>query len=63
MENETGSPKNFRELVRWATTPPQIYAVYLVLLILVWATSFYAGTLSPRKTQTPLAPPVSAPQR
>jgi hypothetical protein len=58
MDNETGLQK----LIRWAKTPPQIYVVYLVGLILVWMVSFYAGTLNPRKGQTPAPPPVSAPR-
>jgi len=47
--------------VRWAKTPPQVYVVYLVALILVWLVSFYAGTLNPKRSQSP-APPVSAPR-
>ena len=58
MDNETGLQK----LIRWAKTPPQVYVVYLVGLILVWMVSFYAGTLNPRKGQTPAPPPVSAPR-
>jgi hypothetical protein len=55
-----GGPK---KLWRWLSTPPQVYVVYLVGLILVWMVSFYAGTLNPRKTVTPMSPPVSAPVR
>ena len=64
MSNEIGSPGTFRRLVRWAKTPPQVYVVYLVGLILVWLVSFYAGTLNPRKTPTAPGPvpPVSAPR-
>ncbi len=64
MSNDTGSPGTIRRLVRWASTPPQVYVVYLVGLILVWLVSFYAGTMNPRKAPTPLspAPPVSAPR-
>ena len=54
---------NPRSLWRWATTPPQSYAVYLIVLILVWLGSFYIGTLRP-KTPTGLGPaPVASPQR
>ena len=44
MANESG-PKS---LWRWAITPPQSYAVYLVALVLVYLLSFYAGTLKPQ---------------
>jgi hypothetical protein len=64
MDNEPGArPKNVKELVRWASAPPQVYVVYLIGLILVWVVSFYAGTLNPKRTLSPAAPPVSAPQR
>jgi hypothetical protein len=63
MENDSGPPSNFKDLVQWATKPPQIYAVYLIGLILVWGVSFYAGTLNPRKTQGQAPPQVSVPQR
>lgn len=64
MSNEIGSPGTFRRLVRWAKTPPQVYVVYLVGLILVWLVSFYAGTLNPRKAPPAPAPapPISAPR-
>ena len=38
-----------RDLARWATTPPQSYAVYFVCLFLIGGLSFYAGTLKPKK--------------
>ena len=63
MDNQTGPESGFRRLWRWLSTPPQIYVFYLTLLILVWLVSFYAGTLNPRKTVTPLSPPVTAPVR
>jgi hypothetical protein len=51
-------------LWRWATTPPQVYVVYVLALILVWGVSFLAGTLNPKKTASPMSPPpASAPQR
>jgi hypothetical protein len=58
MDNETGLQK----LVRWAKTPPQVYVVYLVGLILVWMVSFYAGTLNPKRGQNPAPPPVTTPR-
>lgn len=50
-------------LWRWASKPPQVYVVYLAALILVWGLSFLAGTMNPKKTGSPMSPPVSAPQR
>ena len=58
MDNETGLAK----FIHWAKTPPQVYVVYLVALILVWLVSFYAGTLNPKRSQSPAPPPVSAPR-
>ena len=52
-------PKN---LVQWAVTPPQSYAVYLVCLFLVAGLSFYAGSLKPKKSIGMGPPPVSAPR-
>ena len=46
MENETGAAAAIRGFARWAITPPQSYAVYLVCLFLVAGLSFYAGTLN-----------------
>lgn len=60
--DDTTSPGTLRRLVRWATTPPQAYGVYLVCLVLVWLVSFYAGTLKPKKTTDLGPPPVTAPR-
>jgi hypothetical protein len=53
MANKTKKPRgvtaSIDELWRWSTTPPQSYLVYVVLLILVLASSYYAGTLNPKK--------------
>jgi hypothetical protein len=46
---ETGPAAAIREFARWATTPPQSYAVYLICLFLVAGGSFYVGTLKPKK--------------
>ncbi len=64
MNNYTGSPGTFRRLVRWTSTPPQVYVVYVLALLVVWYISFYAGTLNPRKAPTSLAPapPGAAPR-
>ncbi|WP_367116358.1 hypothetical protein [Bradyrhizobium sp.] len=48
--------------MRWATTPPQAYGVYLVILVLVYLLSFYAGTLKPQKATDIGPPPVTAPR-
>jgi hypothetical protein len=49
MEKATGPAEAIRGFARWAITPPQSYAVYLVCLFLVAGLSFYAGTLKPKK--------------
>lgn len=58
MSDNTG----IRKLLRWATTPPQSYVVYLITLILVWLVSFYAGTMRPKKADGLGPPAVSVPQ-
>jgi hypothetical protein len=58
MENETGPLAAIRGFARWAITPPQSYAVYLVCLFLVAGLSFYAGTLKPKKAVGLGPPPV-----
>jgi hypothetical protein len=52
----------FKKLIRWATAKPQVYVVYLLGLIMVWLVSFYAGTLNPKRSQSPAPPPISAPR-
>jgi hypothetical protein len=59
MNDDTG----IRRWLRWATTPPQSYAVYLIVLVLVWLGSFYLGTLRPKTSPGLGPPPVSVPQR
>jgi hypothetical protein len=62
MENETGTAAALRSFARWAITPPQSYAVYLVCLFLVAGLSFYAGSLKPKKAVGLGPPPMSAPR-
>lgn len=62
MENQTGPSEGFRGFVRWAMTPPQAIAVYLVVLFLVAGLSFYVGSLKPKKAVGIGPPPVSAPR-
>lgn len=61
MTNPPTPDSSPKKLWRWLSTPPRVYVVYLVGLILVWMVSFYAGTLNPRKTITPMQAPLSAP--
>jgi hypothetical protein len=62
MENETGTAAAIRGFARWAITPPQSYAVYLVCLFLVAGLSFYAGTLKKKAAVGMGPPPMSAPR-
>jgi hypothetical protein len=62
MENESGPAAAIRGIVRWAITPPQSYVVYLVALFLVAGSSFYIGTLKPKKAVGLGPPPISAPR-
>jgi len=62
MENQTRPTATIRSVVRWAITPPQSYAVYLVALFLVAGLSFYAGSLNPKKAGGLGPPPVSTPR-
>ena len=55
-------PVGIKGLVRWAITPPQSYAIYLVGLFLVAGLSFYVGTLKPKKAVSVGPPPISAPR-
>jgi hypothetical protein len=62
MANENGPAAAIRGIVRWAITPPQSYVVYLVALFLVAGSSFYIGTLKPKKAIGLGPPPMSAPR-
>jgi hypothetical protein len=61
MENQT-SPTGFKAILRWAMTPPQSYAVYLIALLLVFGLSYFAGTMKPKNSAGIGPPPVSAPR-
>jgi hypothetical protein len=61
MENQT-SPTGFKGLLRWAITPPQSYAVYLIGLFLMFGLSFYVGSMKPKNAVGVGPPPVSAPR-
>jgi len=62
MENNTDPVAAIRGFLRWAITPPQSYAVYLVCLFLVAGLSFYVGTLRPKKPIGLGPPPISVPR-
>jgi hypothetical protein len=62
MSDDTAPPRTVKGLIRWATTPPQAWGVYLLALLLVWLVSFYAGTLKPKKTPDGAPPAASAPK-
>lgn len=61
MENQTG-PAGIKRLMRWAITPPQSYAVYLVGLFLMFGLSFYVGSMKPKNAVGLAPPPLSAPR-
>ena len=48
MEKQNEPAGGLRGFVRWAMTPPQSVAVYLLCLFLVAGLSFYVGTLKPK---------------
>ncbi|MEY9120731.1 hypothetical protein [Bradyrhizobium yuanmingense] len=62
MSDDNSPPRTFKGLVRWATTPPQAWCVYLLAILLVWLISFYAGTLKPKKTPDASPPTATAPR-
>jgi hypothetical protein len=63
MEHQPDPATPPKTWVQWAMTPPQSYAVYLVALFLVATTSFYVGTLRPKKPIGLGPPPMSAAPR
>ncbi|WP_455405550.1 hypothetical protein [Rhodopseudomonas parapalustris] len=48
MPNQAPERMSFDGLLRWATTPPQAYVVYLICVVLVGGVSFYVGTFKPK---------------
>ena len=62
MENNTDPQAAIRGFWRWAITPPQSYAIYLVCLFLVAGLSFYVGTLRPKKPVGLGPPAITAPR-
>jgi len=62
MEQQDNPAGGWRALLRWAMTPPQSVAVYFIVLVLVLGTSFYAGTLKPKKATEIGAPSVTVPR-
>jgi hypothetical protein len=63
MEQQPDPATPPKTWVQWAMMPPQSYAVYLVALFLVATTSFYVGTLRPKKPTGLGPPPMSAAPR
>ena len=61
MQNRSNQPMSFGALLRWATTPPQAYVVYLLCVVLVGGLSFYIGTLKPNRHPALAPPPANAP--
>jgi len=62
MEQPSDPAGGWRALLRWAMTPPQSVAVYFIVLVLVLGTSFYAGTLKPKKPMNAAPPSVAVPR-
>ena len=62
MEKDTDRAAANQGFLRWAITPPQSYALYLVCLFLVAGLSFYVGTLKPKKAVGMAPPAVSVPR-
>jgi hypothetical protein len=61
MEKQPEPKAAPKGLVQWAITPPQSYFVYLIALFLVAGSSFYIGSLRPKKPVGLGPPPMSAP--
>lgn len=61
MEKDT-APSSFKNFLHWAIKPPQAFAVYLVVAVLIGAASFYAGTMKPKGAHGFGPPPMNAPR-
>ena len=61
MTNQNG-PAGLKGLLRWAITPPQSYAVYLIGLFLMFGLSYFVGTMKPKNAVDMGPPPLSAPR-
>jgi hypothetical protein len=62
MEKQPDQKATAKGLLQWATTPPQSYLVYVLLVILVGGISFLAGSMRPKKAPGFAPPPISAPR-
>ena len=62
MKNDSKQPPERKNLLQWAITPPQSYALYLGALIVIFVSSFYIGTMKPKNAVGLSPPPVSAPR-
>lgn len=61
MANDT-SPAGLKGILRWAITPPQSYAIYLIGLFLMFGLSYFVGTMKPKNAVGMGPPPVTAPR-
>jgi hypothetical protein len=61
MANET-NPAGLKGMLRWAITPPQSYAVYLISLFLIFSLSYFAGTMKQKHALGMGPPPASTPR-
>ena len=62
MDKPPGRSATPKSLLKWAITPPQSYAIYLLALFLVAGLSFYVGTMKSKKPVGGAPPPVSTPR-
>lgn len=62
MENEKDKAAAIQGFARWAITPPQSYALYLICLFTIAGVSFYVGTLNAKKAGGIGPPQLTAPR-
>lgn len=48
-ENPETGETSLVKAIRWVTTPPQAYIIYLIAFLVVAFVSFYVGTLKPKR--------------